>query len=36
MSSPRVQSQLGLKLEPKKLPVKVLVVDNLEKTPTVN
>jgi uncharacterized protein (TIGR03435 family) len=31
-----VQSQLGLKLEKKKMPVEVLVIDHLEKTPTAN
>jgi uncharacterized protein (TIGR03435 family) len=31
-----VQSQLGLKLEPKKGPVDLLVVDHMEKTPTEN
>jgi uncharacterized protein (TIGR03435 family) len=31
-----VQSQLGLKLAKKKMPVEVLVVDHLEKTPTEN
>jgi uncharacterized protein (TIGR03435 family) len=31
-----VQSQLGLKLEQKKVPVEVFVVDHMEKTPTGN
>lgn len=31
-----LQSQLGLKLEPKKADVRVMVVDHLEKTPTGN
>jgi len=31
-----VQSQLGLKLTPKKGPVDILVVDHMEKTPTEN
>jgi uncharacterized protein (TIGR03435 family) len=31
-----VQSQLGLKLAKKKMPVEVLVVDRLERTPTEN
>jgi uncharacterized protein (TIGR03435 family) len=31
-----VQDQLGLKLEAKKLPVDIVVVDHIEKTPTEN
>jgi uncharacterized protein (TIGR03435 family) len=31
-----MQSQLGLKLEPKKGPVEVIVIDNIEKRPTDN
>jgi uncharacterized protein (TIGR03435 family) len=31
-----LQSQLGLKLQSKKAPVEVLIVDHLEKAPTVN
>ncbi|MGO9262837.1 MAG: TIGR03435 family protein [Terracidiphilus sp.] len=31
-----LQSQLGLKLEPKKVPVDVMVIDHMEKTPTAN
>jgi uncharacterized protein (TIGR03435 family) len=31
-----VQSQLGLKLETKKGPVELIVVDHIEKTPTAN
>jgi uncharacterized protein (TIGR03435 family) len=31
-----LQQELGLKLESKKLPVDVLVIDHVEKTPTPN
>ncbi|HEX3879932.1 MAG TPA: TIGR03435 family protein [Bryobacteraceae bacterium] len=31
-----LQAQLGLKLQSKKAPVDVLIVDHVEKTPTVN
>jgi uncharacterized protein (TIGR03435 family) len=31
-----LQSQLGLKLEPKKGPVDLIVIDHIEKTPTGN
>jgi uncharacterized protein (TIGR03435 family) len=31
-----LQSQLGLKLDKQKVPVEILVVDHLEKTPTGN
>ncbi len=31
-----VQSQLGLKLEPKKGPVEIIIIDHMEKTPTEN
>jgi uncharacterized protein (TIGR03435 family) len=31
-----VQAQLGLKLEPKKGPVELIVIDHVEKTPTEN
>jgi len=31
-----LQSQLGLKLESKKVPVDVMVIDHMEKTPTAN
>jgi len=31
-----LQSQLGLELENKKLPVPVVVIDSMERTPTAN
>jgi uncharacterized protein (TIGR03435 family) len=31
-----IQAQLGLKLEPKKGPVELIVIDHVEKTPTEN
>jgi uncharacterized protein (TIGR03435 family) len=31
-----VQEQLGLKLEPKKAPTDILVIDHVEKTPIEN
>jgi uncharacterized protein (TIGR03435 family) len=31
-----IQDQLGLKLEPKKAPVELIVIDHMEKTPTDN
>jgi uncharacterized protein (TIGR03435 family) len=31
-----MQEQLGLKLESKKVPIDVLVIDRLEKAPTAN
>lgn len=31
-----LQSQLGLKLEPKKIPTRVLAIDHMERTPTGN
>ena len=31
-----IQSQLGLKLESKKGPIELIVIDHIEKTPTVN
>jgi uncharacterized protein (TIGR03435 family) len=31
-----IQSQLGLKLEPKKGPVDLIVIDHIEKTPITN
>ena len=31
-----LQAQLGLELKPKKLPVPVLVIDSMQKTPTPN
>ena len=31
-----IQQQLGLKLEPKKTPVELVVIDHVERTPTEN
>jgi uncharacterized protein (TIGR03435 family) len=31
-----VEEQLGLKLESKRIPVDILVIDHIEKTPTEN
>lgn len=31
-----LQSQLGLKLEPKKAPMEIIVIDHIEKTPVDN
>jgi uncharacterized protein (TIGR03435 family) len=31
-----VPQQLGLKLDPKKIPVDIVVVDSADQTPTVN
>ena len=31
-----VQEQLGLKLEPKKVPLKMFIIDHADKTPTSN
>ena len=31
-----IQQQLGLKLEPRKTPLKTLIIDHIEKAPTEN